>query len=85
MPTALARIQITETPAVKHALALAARRWPNAPKSEQLTRMIEMGVATIETERAERQRRRTAAVLASQGIFNYPPNYLAELRAEDRE
>jgi len=87
MPTTLARIQLTETPAVARALALAARRWPDAPKSEQLTRMIEIGADTVAREQQLRVERRTAALRDLRRTLAgcYPPGYLEELRAEDRE
>jgi hypothetical protein len=87
MPTALPRIQVTETPTIRRALALAARRWPDAPKSEQLTRMIEIGVDVVEKEQELRRERRMTALLELRRALAgcYPPGYLAELRAEDRE
>ncbi len=85
MVTALARIQVTQTPVVERALEIAARRWPGIPKSEQLTRMLEIATATVEGENAERLARRKAALRELRGLIEYPPNYLVELRAEDRE
>lgn len=85
MVTALARIQVTQTPVVERALEIAARRWPGIPKSEQLTRMLEIATATVEGENAERLARRKAALRELRGLIEYPPNYLVELRAGDRE
>ncbi len=95
MPTTLPRIQITEGPVVRRALEIATARWPNAPKSEQLTNLIAEKVAEVEAAqraadeaRAAKLARRRAAVVEFAGIFGsdvYPPNYLADLRAENRE
>ncbi len=85
MTTALARIQVTQTPVVERALEIAARRWPGIPKSEQLTRMLEIANAAVEAERDERLARRRQALQEIRGKYSYPPNYLADLRADDRE
>ncbi len=85
MVTALPRIQVTRTPIVERALACAAKRWPGAPKSEQLTKLLELAVDRIQAETDERRATRRAALLEIRGTYDYPPDYLAELRAEDRE
>jgi len=85
MVTALARIQVSRTPVVERALEIAARRWPGIPKSEQLTRMLEIANQTAESEHDQRLSQRRAALRALHGKYDYPPDYLADLRAEDRE
>ena len=85
MVTALGRIQVTQTPIVERSLEIAARRWPGLPKSEQLTRMLEIANTTVESENAGRLAQRRAALRELRGKYDYPPNYLADLRAEDRE
>lgn len=85
MPTDLPRLQITRTPVVERALAIAERRWPGLPKSEQLTRLVESVVADEDAARAERKVRRKAALQELRGSVHYPPNYLSDLRAGNRE
>lgn len=84
MPTTLPRHQITETPAVAHALDVAARRWPGQPRSKLLLRLLDVGSSALEQERNEEIRRRADAVRASSGKYSdlFGDNYLAELRQD---
>jgi len=87
MPTALSRIQLTETPVVVRALEHARKRWPDAPKSEQIARMLEIANAAVEDEVARRlaERRNALAELREMARDWYPRDYLRDLRADDRE
>jgi len=84
MPTALHRIQVTQTPPVAHALEVAAKEWPDAPRAELIARLMERGAQSVEAARAERRIARRAALEQSQGSFAgaYPPGYLDELRKD---
>lgn len=67
-----------------HAIDVAARRWPDEPRSKLVLRLVEAGRAAItqEVDRARDERR--AAILASSGKYGdaFPPGYLAELRRD---
>lgn len=84
MPTSRPRHQITETPAVEHALAVAARRWPAESRSKLLLRLISTGSDALEHAENETLRSRRAAVDASSGKYTYAfeSNYLAQLRQD---
>lgn len=84
MPTTRPRHQITETPAVAHALDLAARRWPGEPRSKLLVRLIRAGSHTLEETQGEAVRRRQEAVTASSGKYadTFSDDYLAKLRQD---
>ncbi|QKT08222.1 hypothetical protein HUN08_14215 [Gordonia sp. X0973] len=81
MPTALPRIQVTQTPQVAEALEVAARTWPDVPRSELVTRLMTAGAETLETERADRRARRRRQLDRLRGTVDYPPAYLDDLRA----
>ncbi|MGH3773809.1 MAG: hypothetical protein ACRDRW_20865 [Pseudonocardiaceae bacterium] len=84
MPTTRPRHQITETPAVAHALDLAARRWPSEPRSKLLLRLVHAGSIALEQGRDETIRNRRDAIDASSGKYAdaFRGDYLAELRQD---
>lgn len=84
MPTTRRRHQVTETPAIEHALDLAARRWPNEPRTKLLMRLVQTGSEMLEREDGEETRRRRAAAERTSGKYAgvFPANYLAELRRD---
>ena len=84
MPTVRPRHQITETPAVAHAIDLAARRWPGEPRSKLLRRLVDVGGGTLEQNEHEVADVRREAVMASSGKYAdaFGPDYLAKLRQD---
>lgn len=84
MPTSRPRHQITETPAVAHALDVAARQWPSEPRSKLLLRLIHAGSRTLAETQKETIRARRAAIAASSGKYAdaFGDDYLAELRRD---
>lgn len=84
MPTTRPRHQITETPAVAHALDVAARRWPSEPRSKLLLRLVHAGSAALEKGQSEAVHRRVEAIDASSGKYAdaFSGDYLAELRRD---
>ena len=84
MPTTRPRHQITETPAIAHALNLAARRWPGEPRSKLLLRLLYAGSIALEQGQDETIRNRQAAIDASSGKYAdaFSGDYLAELRQD---
>jgi hypothetical protein len=84
MPTARPRYQITETPAVAHAIDLAAQRWPGEPRSKLLLRLLDVGGTVLEQRQTVAIRDRRAAVDASSGKYPdaFSADYLAELRQD---
>lgn len=84
MPTTRPRHQITETPAVAHALDIAARRWPTEPRSKLLLRLVHAGSAVLEQGHNETTRLRQDAIDASSGKYAdaFSSDYLAELRQD---
>ncbi len=82
MPTALPRIQVTQTPPVAHALEIAAKEWPGVPRSELITRLMMAGAQSVETARAERRAARRRVLEETRGTIDYPPGYLEELRKD---
>lgn len=84
MPTTLARIQVTQTPPVKHALEIAEREWPGVPRSELITRLLTAGARSVETARAERRAARRKVLEETRGSLRdaYPQGYLEELRKD---
>ncbi|MHB1499907.1 MAG: hypothetical protein ACYCYK_01855 [Candidatus Dormibacteria bacterium] len=84
MPTTRQRHQITETPAVAHAIDLAARHWPDEPRSKLLLRLVDAGSAVLAlTEDTARDQRRHA-IEASSGKYPdaFGRDHLAELRRD---
>lgn len=84
MPTTLRRIQVTESPAVERALAIAEREWPGLPRAELVSRLLAAGAETLRTSREERSTARRAALEHSRGSLAeaYPAGYLSELRQD---
>lgn len=84
MPTTRQRHQVTETPAVGHALDVAARRWPDEPRSKLLVRLVQVGSAALEHEDSEVICRRSAAADRASGKYAgvFADGYLAELRQD---
>ena len=83
MPTTLPRIQVTQTPALREALELAAEEWPGMPRSELVARLAVEGAEFLSAARAQRRAARRRALDETRGIFGadvYPPGYLEELR-----
>lgn len=84
MPTALGRIQVTQTPPVEAALAIAAQEWPDVPRAELITRLLTAGTQSVQASRAERTAVRRAVLRDTRGSLRsaYPPGYLNELRRD---
>lgn len=84
MPTALSRIQVTQTEPVAHALEIAAREWPGVPRSELIARLMRRGAESVEAARAERRSARRRVLEETRGKFSdaFPPGYLEELRKD---
>ncbi len=84
MPTARPRYQVTETPAVARALALAGKRWPGEPRSRLLLRLVNLGAGALEHDQRHDADTHRVAVAASSGKYAkaFEPDYLAELRAD---
>lgn len=84
MPTTRPRHQVTETPDVAHALAVAARRWPQEPQSKLLVRLVRAGSAALEQRDSETANRRRAAIDRAGGKYAgvFTHGYLAELRQD---
>lgn len=84
MPTARPRHQITETPAIAHAIDVAARRWPGEPRSKLLRRLVDAGGAALEQGNDRATRRRREAIAASSGKYAdaFSADYLDRLRRD---
>jgi len=84
MPTTHPRIQVTVTPEVAQALAFAQTQWPDAAKSELVTRLVLMGQQNLESQRANDRARRLQAVTETAGTLPgaYGPDYLDQLRSD---
>ena len=84
MPTTRPRYQITETPAVAHALDVAARQWPGEPRAKLLLRLLQAGSAALEQRQAETIRGRLQAIDGSSGKYAdaFCDSYLADLRRD---
>lgn len=84
MPTVRPRHQITETPAVAHAINLAAQRWPGEPRSKLLLRLLDTGKDALEQSDHQVNEARREAIMASSGKYAdvFGPDYLDELRQD---
>jgi len=84
MPTTLPRHQVTETPNVRRAIDLAAKRWPDKPRSRLVIDLIEAGARGIEVELDQAQADRRQAIEAAAGSLTgvFGPGYLEELRKD---
>lgn len=84
MPTTRPRYQVTETPEVAHALDVAAKKWPNEPRSKLLLRLVNVGSGALEHEQHAQSEMHHAAVTASSGRYPdaFEPGYLRDLRAD---
>lgn len=84
MPTTRPRHQITETPEVMRALEVAARRWPDEPRSKLLLRLVQAGSTALNDKRTEAVDNRRKAIDATSGKYKdaFPEDYLAELRRD---
>lgn len=82
MATTLPRIQVTQTEPVAHALEVAAKEWPDAPRSELITRLLTAAAESLESTRMERRAERQRVLRETQGIVEYPDGYLEDLRKD---
>ncbi|WP_028924631.1 hypothetical protein [Pseudonocardia acaciae] len=82
MPTSRPRYQVTETPAVAHALDVAARRWPDESRSSLLLCLVHAGMEALEREQSQATRRREEAIEATSGKYAdvFGDDHLATLR-----
>jgi hypothetical protein len=82
MPTTRPRHAITETPAVRRALDVAERRWPQhrGKPTRLLLDLIEAGREAIDAN--SEHRRTLVASLAGSLSEAFPPGYLDELRED---
>ena len=82
MPTALTRIQVTQTAQLRGALELAEQEWPGLQKSELVARLAALGAETLADRRSMKRAARRAALEATRGTIAYPPGYLEDLRKD---
>jgi hypothetical protein len=84
MPTARPRYQVTETPEVARALELAAKRWPDEPRSKLLLRLVNVAGGLLEHEQHVNADAHRAAVTNSSGRYAeaFGADYLTELRED---
>ncbi len=84
VPTSRQRYQVTETPEVARALDVAARRWPNEPRSRLLLRLVAAGSNALEKGGTEEARLRVAAIEATSGKYAemFSDSYLDEIRED---
>jgi hypothetical protein len=80
MPTTLPRSQVTHTPEVRHALDVAARRWPDQKPGALLVRLIEEGARSIEDDDASAGRAQRIRDLSTRYAGVYGEDYLTEVR-----
>lgn len=84
MPTTRPRHQITETPAVAHAIDLAAHRWPGESRSDLVRRLLDVAADALERGEQQMADSRRDAVVATSGKYAdaFEPNHLTELRED---
>lgn len=84
MPTTHRRIQITRTPDVARAIDVAEQEWPEASRSELLSRLITRGAESVTASHDDRRVARRNALDATSGMLAdaYEENYLQNLRED---
>lgn len=84
MPTTRPRFQVTETSEIERALRVAASAWPDASRSELVTRLFQRGADSLESEQGDRRAARRHAIDFTAGSLDvaYEPGYLERLRSE---
>ncbi len=83
MPTTRARHQITETDEIAAALDLAAKHWPDEPRSDLMRRLIVRGARALAESPIERTLEIEAALQSLADLSPcYPEGYLDELRSD---
>ncbi|HEX3932538.1 MAG TPA: hypothetical protein VHW64_17720 [Nocardioides sp.] len=84
MPTTKPRHQVTETPAVAHALDLAAQRWPGHSRGALVTLLLVEGAKTIEDDHEQVRETRRELVDRLAGGFDdaFPNGFLEQLRQD---
>ncbi|WP_166999517.1 hypothetical protein [Paramicrobacterium fandaimingii] len=84
MPTMLPRFQVTQTDDVRRALEVAKERWPEATRSELVTRLFATGAAAIADETDSQLERRHEAIDFASGLLDvaYERDYLQSLRQD---
>ena len=82
MPTTRPRYQVTETDAVAHALDIAAREWPDEPRSKLLVRLVALGSESLEASQTEKRLARLRVLERTRGKYSdaFDADYLADLR-----
>lgn len=82
MPTDLPRTQVTHTATVRHALEVAAKRWPNQRPGQLIVRLIEEGAKTVEEADKDLQqnRRERLTAIGSRYAEDYGTGYLDDVR-----
>lgn len=82
MPTTRPRFQVTETPEVERALTIAERAWPDVPRAERVSRLLELGADALQSEHDEQRGTRLAAIDFTAGSLEvaYGRGYLDHLR-----
>ena len=83
MPTTRARYQITETDEIAAALDLAAKHWPDEPRSDLMRHLIVRGARALAESPIERTLEIEAALQGLADLSDcYPEGYLDELRSD---
>lgn len=84
MATTLPRIQVTLTPEVQEAMAVAEQMWPGSYRSELATRLILRGREALADAGVEQRDRRRQAIADALGSVHdaYPEGYLEQLRED---
>jgi len=84
VPTTRPRYQVTETPAVEHAIDVASRHWPGEPRSRLLLRVVDAGASVLEARLGQAVAERRKAIEDSSGKYpdEFGADYLRELRED---
>ena len=81
MPTTRSRHQITETDEIAAALDLAAKHWPDEPRSDLMRHLIVRGARALAESPIERTLEIEKALQSLAGLSEcYPEGYLDALR-----